>query len=135
MLMELMFQSKHRINHLAEKYELTTMQTAALRILSKDDPKAMRSLSDYFMCDASTVTGLVDRLEARKLISRSNHPTDRRVKLLALTNEGAEVKESIMDETLKIEDERLTKILTKDERNTLKDLLAKLLNEEKAHES
>jgi len=128
-LMELMFQSKHRINHIAEKYEITTMQSAALRLLSQDDPKAMRALSDYFMCDASTITGLVDRLEVHDLIARSNHPTDRRVKLLSLTDKGAQLKESILDETLKAESERLNKILSKEERIILQDLLSKLLNE------
>ena len=128
-LMELMFQSKHRINHIAEKYEITTMQSAALRLLSQDDPKAMRALSDYFMCDASTITGLVDRLEVHDLIVRSNHPTDRRVKLLSLTDKGAQLKESILDETLKAESERLNKILSKEERIILQDLLSKLLNE------
>jgi len=130
-LMELMFQSKHRINHIVEKYELTSMQSAALRMLSQDDPKAMRALSDYFMCDASTITGLVDRLEARNLINRSNHPTDRRVKLLALTNEGVEVKQAILTATLEAETERLSTILTDGEHKILKELLDKLLDEEK----
>jgi DNA-binding MarR family transcriptional regulator len=129
-LLQLMFQNKHRIYDIAEKYELTTMQSAALTMLKPDEPQAMRALSDYFMCDASTVTGLVDRMEARKLITRSNHPTDRRVKLLALTDEGLKIKESIMNETLRNEDERLKKILTNDERKVLQDLLTRLLNEE-----
>jgi len=129
-LLQLMFQNKHRIYDIAEKYELTTMQSAALTMLKPDEPQAMRALSDYFMCDASTVTGLVDRMEARQLITRSNHPTDRRVKLLALTDEGLKIKESIMDETLRNEDERLKKILTDDERKVLQDLLTRLLNEE-----
>ena len=126
-----MFQSKHRLNHLAEKHDITTMQSAALKMLSQDSPKAMRALSDYFMCDASTVTGLVDRLEARNFITRSNHPTDRRVKLLALTNEGAAVKQSILTETLEAEDERLTELLTDGERTLLKELLDKLLVHDK----
>jgi len=129
-LLQLMFQNKHRIYDIAEKYELTTMQSAALTMLKPDEPQAMRALSDYFMCDASTVTGLVDRMEARQLITRSNHPTDRRVKLLALTDEGLKIKESIMNETLRNEDERLKKILTDDERNVLQNLLTRLLNEE-----
>jgi len=129
-LLQLMFQNKHRIYDIAEKYELTTMQSAALTMLKPDEPQAMRALSDYFMCDASTVTGLVDRMEARQLITRSNHPTDRRVKLLALTDEGLKIKESIMHETLRNEDERLKKILTDDERKVLQDLLTRLLNEE-----
>jgi len=131
-LLQLMFQNKHRIYDIAEKYELTTMQSAALTMLKPDEPQAMRALSDYFMCDASTVTGLVDRMEARQLITRSNHPTDRRVKLLALTDEGLKIKESIMNETLRNEDERLKKILTDDERKVLQDLLTRLLNEETA---
>ena len=131
-LLQLMFQNKHRIYDIAEKYELTTMQSAALTMLKPDEPQAMRALSDYFMCDASTVTGLVDRMEARQLITRSNHPTDRRVKLLALTDEGLKIKESIMNETLRNEDERLKKILTDDERNVLQDFLTRLLNEETA---
>lgn len=130
MLLQLMFQSKHRLNHISEKYDMTTMQSAALRLLTKDDPKAMRFLSDYFMCDASTVTGLVDRLEAHKLIARSNHATDRRVKLIALTDEGEKVKEAILDETLQAEAERLNKILTVDERKVLRGILARLLEDE-----
>ena len=128
-LMELMFQSKHRVNHIAEKHDITTMQSAALRMLSQDNPQAMRTLSDYFMCDASTITGLVDRLEAHNLITRSNHPTDRRVKLLALTNEGAKIKNAILDETIEMEAVRLNKILTDDERKVLFTLLDKLLVE------
>jgi DNA-binding MarR family transcriptional regulator len=126
-LMQLMFQSKHRIYQIAEKYDLTMMQSSALTMLSYDDPKAMRTLSDYFMCDASTVTGLVDRLEARKLIARSNHPSDRRVKLLSLTDKGAATKAVILNETLAAEEERLKTVLTIEERETLRTLLAKLL--------
>lgn len=129
-LMQLMFQGKHRSYQIAEKFDLTLMQSSALTMLSQDEPKAMRTLSDYFMCDASTVTGLVDRLENRKLIARSNHPTDRRVKLLALTSQGAAIKAAILAETLKAEEERLNSILTKDERATLRTLLDKLLNEQ-----
>jgi len=129
-LLQLMFQNKHRLYEIAEKYELTTMQSAALTMLSPDSPKAMRAISDYFMCDASTVTGLVDRMEARQLITRSNHPTDRRVKLLSLTDMGLKVKESIVNETLEAEDERLKKILSEEERAQLQNLLSKLLHNE-----
>jgi DNA-binding MarR family transcriptional regulator len=130
MLMQLMFQSKHRLNHISEMHDITTMQSAALRLLSKDEPKPMRYLSDYFMCDASTVTGLVDRLEAHDLITRSQHATDRRVKLIGLSEKGVTVKEAILEETLKAETERLDTILSSDERTTLRDILLRLLDED-----
>jgi DNA-binding MarR family transcriptional regulator len=48
----------------------------------------MRDLADYWGCDASYVTTLADSLEERGLIERRPHPTDRRVKMIALTQEG-----------------------------------------------
>lgn len=129
LLMQLMFQSKHRLAELSERHEITGMQSATLRMLSKDDPKAMRTLSDYFMCDASTVTGIVDRLEARHLIRRSNHATDRRVKLLTLTDEGERVKQSILADTLRAETERLNTLLSKEEREGLRKILIRIVED------
>ena len=43
-------------------------------------------------CDASNVTGLVDRLESRGLIVRRASADDRRVKVIALTPTGARLR-------------------------------------------
>ena len=129
-LMQLMFLSKHRMYKLGEKYDLSLMQSSAISMLDADEPKAMRGLSDYFMCDASTITGLADRLEARGLIERQNHPTDRRIKLVSLTQEGAALKKDIQDQMAEIESERLSGILTDDERVVLHDLLARIIREQ-----
>ena len=43
----------------------------------------MGRLADTLSCDASNVTGLVDRLESRGLVRRQPSPDDRRVKVLA----------------------------------------------------
>jgi DNA-binding MarR family transcriptional regulator len=129
-LLQLMFKNKHRMIQIAEKYDLTMMQSTTLLMLEDGNPKAMRSLSDYFMCDASTVTGLIDRLEARELVSRANHPTDRRVKLLTLTDEGSKLRDAIRSENQAAETERLNELLTADERVQLKKLVNKLLNDQ-----
>jgi len=50
--------------------------------------RSMHSLADEWQCDASTVTWIVDRLEARRLAERRPHPTDRRSRLVALTPAG-----------------------------------------------
>ena len=50
--------------------------------------RSMRSLADEWRCDASTVTWMVDRLEARGLAERRPHPSDRRSRLVALTPAG-----------------------------------------------
>jgi DNA-binding MarR family transcriptional regulator len=87
----------------------------------------MRRLSDVFMCDASTITGLVDRLEARGIIHRQSQPNDRRIKLIALTPEGAALKAAIQAKTEAAESERLNHVLSPAERRTLHELLARVL--------
>jgi DNA-binding MarR family transcriptional regulator len=67
----------------------------ALRELN--DPLPMRELAQRLCCDASNVTGIVDRLEARELVERRVAPDDRRVKHLVLTEEGRAVRESHRD--------------------------------------
>ena len=51
----------------------------------------MRRLAATMHCEASNLTGLVDKLERRGLVERRTDPADRRVRVLALTEEGEEV--------------------------------------------
>ena len=75
-------------------FDLTPPQAISLRKLL-DGPLPMGSVAEILSCDASTLTGIADRLEERHLIQRQVDPSDRRVKLLALTDEGRELVEAI----------------------------------------
>jgi DNA-binding MarR family transcriptional regulator len=57
----------------------------------------MRELADVLFCDASNVTALADRLEAKGLAERQPDPGDRRVKALALTVEGKRLRERVFE--------------------------------------
>ncbi|MER8186081.1 MarR family transcriptional regulator [Kitasatospora sp. NPDC094015] len=67
---------------------LTLMQGKVLSLLRR--PMPMRTLAELLACDASNVTGIIDRLEARDLVRREADPADRRVKLVLLTETGQE---------------------------------------------
>ncbi|MFC9330496.1 MarR family winged helix-turn-helix transcriptional regulator [Kitasatospora sp. NPDC057015] len=67
---------------------LTLIQGKMLSLLGR--PLPMRALAELLGCDASNVTGIVDRLEARGLVRRAADPADRRVKTVLLTPEGEE---------------------------------------------
>jgi DNA-binding MarR family transcriptional regulator len=71
---------------------LTPNDARALGSLTTADGRTMGSLAEEWKCDASTATWIVDRLEAKGLVRRRGHPTDRRVKLVALTPAGARIK-------------------------------------------
>ena len=76
---------------------LTFPQAHAVRILHAEGPLPMSDLAERLVCDASNVTGIADRLEARGLVERRAGEGDRRVKMLALTPAGADVRERIVE--------------------------------------
>ncbi len=80
---------------------LTPTQGLALRLLDPGTPVAMNALADYLVCDASNVTGVVDKLEARGLIERQAAENDRRVKMLAVTEKGRELRRKLFAEAAK----------------------------------
>ena len=57
----------------------------------------MGQLAGALACDASNVTGLVDRLESRGLVERRPSPADRRVKVLRLTPLGAKLRAALVE--------------------------------------
>ncbi|MFI6449578.1 MarR family winged helix-turn-helix transcriptional regulator [Kitasatospora sp. NPDC050543] len=75
-----------RFAAVAAAHGLTPMQGKMLGLLRH--PMPMRALADLLGCDASNVTGIVDRLEARGLARREADPADRRIKNVLLTEEG-----------------------------------------------
>jgi len=72
-------------------FDLSAPQAKALRYVVQAGPVPMRDLACCLRCDASNVTGLVDRLEQRGLVERRAEPADRRVKSLVATARGAQV--------------------------------------------
>ena len=68
--------------------DLNPGEMKALAVLGADGALPMGALARALRCDASNVTWLADRLEARGLVERHTAPNDRRVKTLSLTDAG-----------------------------------------------
>jgi DNA-binding MarR family transcriptional regulator len=77
-----------RAQFTATAAELDLPPAQALALARLRDPVPMRELADRLSCEASNVTGIVDGLERRGLVTRRPDPADRRVKHLVLTEEG-----------------------------------------------
>lgn len=77
----------------AQHLDLTLPQAMLLHGL--DGPTPMREVASRRHCDASNLTGIVDRLEARGLVVRRTPASDRRVKELVLTDEGRRLHEHL----------------------------------------
>jgi DNA-binding MarR family transcriptional regulator len=106
-----------------DRLGLTPAGARALLQLDPDHPVPTRILADRLCCDPSNVTAFVDRLEESGLIERRVDPHDRRVKTLAVTEQGRQVR-SDMAEIIAAHPPSLM-ALTPDEQHTMRDLLNK----------
>jgi MarR family transcriptional regulator, organic hydroperoxide resistance regulator len=79
----------------AADFDLSVAQAKALRHLAQVGPVPMRELACRLRCDASNVTGIIDRLERRGLVERRASPSDRRIKSLVTTRQGDEVARAL----------------------------------------
>ena len=71
--------------------EVTPIQVMLLFFLQKNDGSSLTQISHGLMLENPTVTGLIDRLEKSGYVKRSDHPNDRRVYLVYLTEKGKKV--------------------------------------------
>ena len=73
---------------------LTQTQFAALAKLYEVGPCSQNHLGRLIYLDAATIKGVVDRLNARGLVTALNDPKDRRRRAVALTDRGRQVTEA-----------------------------------------
>jgi DNA-binding MarR family transcriptional regulator len=85
------FRRREHMATQAAKFDVTLPQAQLLRLLEHAPARNMGALADALSCDASNITGLVDRLEARGLITRGLAKNDRRVKTILITRRGSKL--------------------------------------------
>ena len=117
---ELFQDHKRLMQAMAKERALTIQQVVALWHLSPGQGLAMNALAEILMCDASNVTGIVDKLEARGLAKRGQ-AEDRRVKVLTLTADGEALRDAL--HARMVEPPAWILSLSRDDQRALRDIL------------
>ncbi len=126
-LWQLFFSAKPELYRLAETRDLTVLQMFAVCLLEPGREHPMNSLSGLLHCDASNVTGIVDKLVSLSLVTRQESEKDRRIKIIQLTQAGLLLRNEFLDKMRGLPEPRLG-ALSAEERATLSRLLTKLLS-------
>lgn len=125
----LMNRSAQRIRELTETtlepLGIAPRQYGILAAIHFEGPATQRAIGEMLKIDRSTMVLLTDDLERKKLVSRKDHPEDRRYYLLHLTPLGRELFQKAQKLVMKAEEEFLSP-LTKSEREDLRRSLSKL---------
>lgn len=87
---------KHDIALVAEQHGITPSQMQALLLLQPKTQIPMNQLSCMISCDASYITGIVDKLSKLELIERKESSLDRRIKTIELTRDGAAFRQKLI---------------------------------------
>jgi len=73
---------------------LTSPQLAALQAIGRLQPITVGTLAKSIHLSQATLTGILTRMEARTLVFRARHDSDRRIVVVQLTEKGRAVLES-----------------------------------------
>src|SRR5437773_5109803 len=126
LLVRLFFAQRANLPPLAAELRLSPTQCHVLRLIEPERPIPMGQLAETLACDASNVTGLVDRLESRGLVRRRPSADDRRVKSLELTPAGVRLRSTVLERITKPPDSLAR--LSADEQRELVKILKRLLD-------
>ena len=87
---------QYRFSHLFREYGLTQPQYNVLRILrGEGQPLPCLEIASRMITMVPAITSLIDKLEARELVTRKRCTADRRVWYVALTDAGRELLQQV----------------------------------------
>jgi len=111
---------RHKFHHLIQDSDLTFPQLSVISILEKHGEQKVSELSLKIGLSDSTVSGILDRLEQKKIVKRERTKDDRRVVKISLTgksqkfcNDFRQKKEEYFTQMLKKLSEQETKDIIK----------------------
>lgn len=108
-----------------KEYNLTHLQFSILMNLHKNNVTTQKELLKYSYGDETSITRLVDRLEAKGYLNRVQSSEDKRKKMLILTDEGKNLTEQVISCANEV-NEITVKDLSESESKELLNLLKKV---------
>ena len=108
-----------------DEYNVTPVQYSVLKCLWQEDKLSPKQISQEISLDASTITGILARLESKNLIHRTPSSTDRRTLIIELTDEGRALQTDI-DRVILEANHDVLAAFTPEEQATLKGWLEKI---------
>lgn len=119
---------ERRNRHLL-KYNLTSSQMEVLFYLKFHEGENVhqREIEKWFRLKNPTVTGILNRLEEKGFIVRRTRESDRRFRMIELTDKSKCMMHEMYEEMQQM-DNRIYSCMTAEERETLSGLLERILN-------
>lgn len=109
-----------------KKYDITPPQFEVLMTLWNEDGIVLSELGRRLSRDGPTITGIIDRMEKKRLVMRKRSMRDRRVIQVYLTPYAWEIKENLMSMQMQAGKD-VTNNFTQDDLAVLNAMLRRIL--------
>lgn len=107
-------------------FDLTLPQYRVLKLLDSQEGQRLTTLSACLLRAKSTITRIIDQLEAEGLARRTGDPADRRAQLVVLTPAGQERLHQAQQAHEEAVQQRFDRAFNQQEQEMLRQLLARL---------
>jgi DNA-binding MarR family transcriptional regulator len=117
------------MDKLMSEYGMTQTQTHVMLYLAKGGGREITQsdIERTFHIKASTVNGIVNRLEEKELVERAAGKNDGRCRSIKLTKKGVEMYE-VFRAGARANERKITSGFTKEEKDALASLLGRVVN-------
>ena len=118
-----------RIKEEMSKNKLNITEFSVLEVLYQKGKQTIQQIGNCILISSGSMTYVIDKLEQKGLLNRSDCPNDRRAIYVSLTNEGNEFMNKIMPDYHQVVDDMFNS-LNSEEAETLVHLLKKVRNKD-----
>lgn len=125
MLSQLGFETSLRFSQLMAELELEPRQFALMRAIGSADGQSQNAVGEWLRIPPSSMVGVIDHLEARGLVERRLHASDRRSRTLHMTSQGRKVLERATELAIGLE-QTICRGVSEYDREHLLDTLARV---------
>lgn len=103
---------------------ITPRQFGVLMALLQQGPMTPSALADRISCDRNTLSEMLKRMTARRLISKKSHPGDRRSIQVQITAKGTSALMAVVPAAARLQDLMLAPLSQEDRAHFLRCMLA-----------
>ncbi len=118
---------QNQYNRNLSELGLTMAQAKVLYLLFNDGSQSQSELQKRLFIKGSTMNGIIESMQKRELISKSDSLEDRRTKIIALTEKGRLLEEKLWHEMSQLDQELVTGF-SKEEQEVLISWLKRMQN-------
>ncbi|MBV4418015.1 MarR family transcriptional regulator [Clostridium tyrobutyricum] len=110
-----------------EVLDVTPVQYGILKCLWTEDSQTPKQIADILGLDGSTITGILDRMEKKKFLKRTENPQDRRTIKVVITDEGSRLQKPVEEVVNKV-NQYMLEIFTEKDQKKFKEFLRLIAN-------